>query len=97
MAEKLNVSKKEWQSSANKRRTRGLAGNELIQIFEIYDDIPIAAHLATLMRSRGKIVSFKEDGITPVYKDKYHLKDEEMLKDIETYRAELDSRVTEEA
>ncbi len=106
MSEKLKTSSKEWKSVANKRRTRGLIGTELLQIFEIYDDISVARHLSTLMRSRGKVIAYKEekyrriheDGTVttgsiqvPVYKDFHHLGDEESLKEIESYRLELDT------
>ena len=85
-----------WRGTANKRRTRGLVGNELIQIFEIYDDTPIAMHIMSIMRSRGKPVGFKADGVTPIFRDPYYMSDEELLKEVELYREEKDTRVTEE-
>lgn len=100
-----------WKGSANKRRTRGLIGTELLQIFEIYDDTSVAAHLVNILRSKGNVTGYKpekhkvagEDGkdkwVTiqvPVYKDPYYNKDEETLKDIETYRAKLDESIIDQ-
>lgn len=94
MALKSKTTLPGWRGTANKRRTRSLIGNELLQIFEIYDDISIPVHLVNILRSKGKIIGKKPDG-TPIYRDPYHISDEEILKDIEVYRVELDSRVTE--
>ena len=96
MSEKSRTTLPGWKGAANKRRIRGLIGTELLQIFEIYDDTPVAAHLVNILRSKGQIVKTKPDG-TPVFRDPYHLKDEETLKDIEVYRAELDEKATEES
>lgn len=95
MSEKSRTTLPGWRSTADKRRTRGLIGNELLQIFEIYDDTEVAAHLVNILRSKGKIIAYKEDGVTPVYRDAYYMKDTETLKEIEVYRAALDAKVTE--
>lgn len=94
MPEKLKTTSREWKDTANKRRTRGLISTELVEIFEIYDDTPVAVHLVSIFRSKGKVMGHKADGST-VYRDPYYMKDEEVLKDIENYRAELDLKVTE--
>jgi hypothetical protein len=95
MSEKSQTTLPGWRGTANKRRTRGLIGNELLQIFEIYDDTEVAVHLVNILRSKGKIISYKEDGVTPVYRDPYYMKDAETLKEIEVYRAELDSKIAD--
>lgn len=51
----------DWKSNANKRRVRSIAGQTLIQIFEVYDDRAIAAHLVNILRSRGIVVEYKDE------------------------------------
>lgn len=94
MGEKLKTTSREWQNTANKRRVRGLIGTELLQIFEIYDDTPVAVHLVSIFRSKGKVMGHRADGST-VYRDPYYMSDTEVLKEIESYRAELDSKIIE--
>lgn len=86
----------DWKTNANKRRTRSIAGQTLIQIFEIYDDKSLAAHLISLIRSKGVVVGQNKDG-SPKYRDFYYLKDEEVLKILESYREELDVDALESA
>lgn len=90
-----NKSANDWRSTANKRRTRGIIGSELVALFEVHDDIPIAQHLVNIMRSKGKIVGTKPDG-TPIYRDFYSIKDEEFLKELEGYKEDIQKIKTEE-
>ena len=92
MSDKSNTPTAEWRSNANKRRTRGLICTELLELFEIYDDMTVAAHLVNILRSKGRVVGFNTDG-TPKYRDPYHIKDEELLKDLESYKASLIDKV----
>lgn len=90
----------DWRSNARRRRVRSIAGQALIQIFELYDDKAIFQHLVNIMRSKGIIVGYKTVTITvdgkkkeiqePIYRDPYYIKDDEGLKIIENYREELD-------
>ena len=85
----------DWRSTASKRRTRGIIGNELVALFEVHDDIPIAQHLVGIMRSKGKTIGTNADG-TPKYRDFYSIKDEEFLKDLEAYKEDIQKIKTEE-
>ncbi len=51
-----------WKKSANTKRTRSLIGSGLLALFEIHDDIPVAQHLVSIMRSKGKQIGTKPDG-----------------------------------
>ena len=85
---RLSFKTPDWKKAADARRTRGLIGTELLSLFEVYDDTPIAVHLVNIIRSKGKVVSHKDDG-TPVYRDPYNIKDAELLKEIESYKNEI--------
>lgn len=84
-----------WKKNANIRRTRGLVGTELIQLFEIHEDLPVAAHLVNILRSKGNIVGKRADG-SPIYRDPYYMEDEQFLKELEIYRVKQDERVLED-
>lgn len=86
----------DWKSNANRRRVRSIAGQTLIQIFEVYDDRAIFAHLVNILRSRGIITGHNKDG-SPIFRDPYFIKDDEGLKIIETYREDLDLIALESA
>lgn len=106
-----NELKTDWKSNAKRRKTRGIISTELIQLFEIHDDLPVAAHLINIVRSKGAIAGYKEtkvpvikDGIvvsytdikTPIFRDPYYIEDEVFLKELENYRNTLDNKATEE-
>jgi hypothetical protein len=85
----------DWRSAAKTKRVRGLIATRLNQLFETYNDTAIAVHLINILRSKGKIEGSNLDG-TPKYRDPYHLKDEELLKDLENYEIELEEKLTED-
>lgn len=62
-------------------RTKQLILKELLEIIELWPDIPIARHLRVILRPN---------------KDIYNWSDEKLLKKIEKYRYELDEEVNEE-
>lgn len=78
----------EWKSAANARKIRQLISNELLSLFEIHDDVPVAEHLVNITRSKGKVVGQKPDG-SPIYRDPYTIKDEDFLKELESYSEDL--------
>lgn len=78
----------EWKSAANARRVRQLISNELLALFETHDDIPVAQHLVNITRSKGKVVDHKPDG-SPIYRDPFTIRDEDFLKELESYSEEL--------
>lgn len=86
----------DWRSNAKKRRIRSLIAQQLLQIFEIYEDRGTAAHMVNILRSKGKVVGFNKDG-SAKYRDPYYMQDEETLKLIENYREELDLIALESA
>lgn len=79
----------EWKITANKKRTRSLISNGLTALFEVHSEVAIAQHLVSIMRSKGKVVGKKPDG-TPIYRDFYSIDDQEFLKDMEAYTADLE-------
>lgn len=85
----------EWKTAANARRIRQLISNELLSLFEIHDDVPVAVHLVNITRSKGKIVDHKPDG-TPIYRDPYTMRDEDFLKELESYSEDLKRSKLEE-
>ena len=86
----------DWRATANRKRTRGLIANELIALFEVYDDLTIPQHLVNIMRSKGKVVAISPVDGTPKYRDAYYTKESDFLKDIEAYREELQKMKTED-
>lgn len=56
-------------------RMKQLILKELLEIFELWSNIPVAQHMMCIQRP---------------YKDSYHWKDEMYLKKIERYRNELE-------
>jgi hypothetical protein len=78
----------EWKAAANARKIRQLISNELLSLFEVHDDVPVAQHLVAITRSKGKIVGHKPDG-TPIYRDPFTIKDEDFLKELESYSEDL--------
>lgn len=79
----------DWKANATKKRIKQLLITTWVQIIELYPETPYAVHTVNLMRSRGNVVGKNKDG-TPKYRDPYFLKDEDMLKIMESYREELD-------
>ena len=100
MSRAENETKKEWQKTANKRRTRALLETTWSQIIAIYDDKPIFVHMVNILRSKGAIAGYREEEEVvngklvktkvPIYRDPYYIDDEEALKIMEAYREELD-------
>ena len=84
-----------WKKNANIRRTRGLIETELLQLFEIHHDLPVAAHLVNILRSKGNIVGKRADG-SPIFRDPYYMEDEQFLKELENYREQQDRKVMED-
>ncbi len=84
----------DWKSNASRRTTRTCVSRTLLDIFELYDDRPIAVHLVSILRSKGTVVGKNKDG-TVKYRDPYFITDAEILKILENYREELDSYVIE--
>lgn len=89
-----NHSSDDWRSAAKTKRIRGLIATRLNQLFETYNDTPIAIHLSNITRSKGRIEGKSADG-SPKFRDPYFVKDEEFLKDLENYEIELEEKLTE--
>ena len=85
----------DWRSTANKRRTRSIIGNEIVAMIEVYNDIPVAQLFVTIMRSKGKIQGNKPNG-DPIYRDPYKIHDEEFLKELEATKEDLQKLKTGE-
>lgn len=85
----------DWRSSAKNKRTRSLIASQLLQLFEIHNDTSVAVHLLHILRSRGASYTEDSNGI-PKRRDLFHIKDEEFLKDLENYKAELEEKITED-
>lgn len=68
-------------NTRERARIKQLVLKELLEVAELWMDIPMAQHLCTIMRP---------------YKDAYYWSDEMLLKKIEKYRAELEDDGTEE-
>lgn len=99
MSEKTTVPpneiKNDWQSNSKRRKTRGIIATELIQLFEVHDDLPVAAHFINIVRSKGVIVGRRTDG-SPIYRDPYYIEDAVFLKELENYREYLDNKPIED-
>ena len=62
-------------------RNKQLILKELLEVIELWNEIPVSQHLATILRP---------------YKDVYTWSDEQLLKKIERYRNELEKLHEEE-
>lgn len=85
----------DWRSSASKKRIKGLIAAELLQLFEIHSETRVAVHVTNIQRSKGRSTGTNPDG-TPKFRDPYYVEDEEFLKDLQAYRAELEDKITED-
>lgn len=85
----------DWKATANRKRIKGQIITGIVSLLEVHDDMEVAQHLVTIMRSKGKIAKVNNDG-TPVYRDMYKIKDPEFLKELENYVDELQALKTGE-
>lgn len=84
-----------WREMANKKRIRSIIGNEIVGLIEVYNNMPVAQLLVSIIRSRGKVQGYKPDG-TKIYRDPYSLTDAELLKELEACKEELQKLNTED-
>ncbi len=84
----------EWKINSKNKRTRQIIVNTWIQILELYPERGAAVHMVNVLRSKGTTDGVKPDG-TPKYRDPYFIKDEELVKILESYRDELDREALE--